>query len=59
MISSISLLMYLQYFDIDNQVAISVVAMQRILSTGVSMLLGIIFAGLLGIRKSDADSDTE
>jgi uncharacterized protein (TIRG00374 family) len=46
-----SLLFYLKFFGISSSVGISIVAVQRLLSTGLSFVLGVIFSSFLGLKN--------
>jgi uncharacterized membrane protein YbhN (UPF0104 family) len=46
-----SLIFYLSQFGVPNEVAIAIVVVQRLLSTGLSLVLGITLASLLGLRN--------
>ena len=54
----ISLLLFLQHYEIDNTTAIVIVTLQRILSTGLGFMLGIVFGGLLGIKNISFEKQT-
>jgi uncharacterized membrane protein YbhN (UPF0104 family) len=47
-----SVLFYLDRFGITGPSALSVVTVQRLLSTGLSFFLGMVFGGSLGLKKS-------
>ncbi|MFX0197889.1 MAG: YbhN family protein [Candidatus Hodarchaeota archaeon] len=49
-------LFYLKYLGVANEIGISIVTIQRLFSTGLSFILGLIFGAILGIRKIDQDS---
>lgn len=44
-----SVLIYLKHVGIPNEIGLSIVTVQRLLSTGVSFLLGIVFGMVLGL----------
>jgi uncharacterized membrane protein YbhN (UPF0104 family) len=46
----VSLLLYLQHYNISDSTAIVIITLQRILSTGLSFLLGLVFGSILGIK---------
>jgi uncharacterized protein (TIRG00374 family) len=46
-----SLLFYLSHLGVSNEVGIAIVAIQRLLSTGLSLVLGTIFGAVLGLRN--------
>ena len=48
-----SLLFYLSQFGVPNEAAIAIVLVQRLLSTGLSLVLGLILGTLLGLRNMD------
>ena len=54
-----SVLIYLKHVGIPNEIGISIVTVQRLFSTGLSFLLGIIFGAILGLRNIDHDSHTK
>jgi len=47
-----SMLFYLQHMGIRNEVGLSIVTIQRLLSTGLSFVLGIIFGTGLGLKNA-------
>ena len=51
-----SMLFYLRYLGIANEIGISIVTIQRLFSTGLSFVLGIIFGTVLGVRNINQDS---
>jgi len=46
-----SMLFYLSHLGVSNEVGIAIVAIQRLLSTGLSLLLGTVFGAVLGLRN--------
>lgn len=46
-----SLLFYLHHVGIPNEIGLSIVTIQRLLSTGLSFVLGTIFGTILGVRN--------
>jgi uncharacterized protein (TIRG00374 family) len=46
-----SLLFYLKLLGVSGGIGISIVTVQRLLSTGLSFVLGMIFSGILGIKN--------
>jgi uncharacterized protein (TIRG00374 family) len=46
-----SMLFYLSHFGVSSEVGIAIVAIQRLLSTGLSLVLGTIFGAVLGLRN--------
>lgn len=46
-----SLLFYLGYLGVPNEVGVAIVAVQRLLSTGLSLVLGTVFGAVLGLRN--------
>lgn len=46
-----SLLFYLQHYNMGDSTAIVIITLQRMLSTGLGFLLGIIFGFILGIKN--------
>ncbi len=46
-----TMLLMLNQFGIDNVTGISIVAIQRLLSTGLTFVLGVIFGSILGIKN--------
>jgi uncharacterized protein (TIRG00374 family) len=51
-----SLLFYLKLFGISGAVGITIVAIQRLLSTGLSFVLGMIFSAVLGLKNITAQN---
>jgi len=51
-----SLLFYLRHLGITNEVGISIVTIQRLFSTGLSFVLGVIFGAILGVKNVSQDS---
>jgi uncharacterized membrane protein YbhN (UPF0104 family) len=51
-----SMLFYLKLFGIANSSGISIVAIQRLISTGLSYVLGTLFGAVLGLRNVIADN---
>ncbi|UCF73908.1 MAG: flippase-like domain-containing protein [Deltaproteobacteria bacterium] len=51
-----SLLFYLRHLGITNEVGISIVTIQRLFSTGLSFVLGVIFGAILGVKNISQDS---
>ncbi len=47
----ITLLMYLQHFNVSNSVALVIIGIQRIMSTGLSFILGLVFGSILGVKN--------
>ena len=47
-----SMLFYLQHMGIKNEVGLSIVTIQRLLSTGLSFVLGTIFGAGLGLKNA-------
>lgn len=50
----VSMLMCLQHYGISDGTALSIVTIQRILSTGLGFILGILFGSILGVRNINA-----
>jgi uncharacterized membrane protein YbhN (UPF0104 family) len=48
-----SMLLYLGHLGVSNEAGIAIVAVQRLLSTGLSLLLGTILGSFLGLRKRE------
>jgi uncharacterized protein (TIRG00374 family) len=51
-----SMLFYLKHLGITNEIGISIVTIQRLFSTGLSFLLGIVFGTILGMKNINQDS---
>ena len=51
-----SILFYLRHLGITNEIGISIVTIQRLFSTGLSFVLGVIFGAILGVRHIKQDS---
>jgi uncharacterized protein (TIRG00374 family) len=51
-----SVLFYLHHVGIPNEVGLSIVTIQRLLSTGLSFALGTILGAILGLRNINANS---
>jgi len=51
-----SMLFYLRHLGIANEIGISIVTIQRLFSTGLSFVLGIIFGTVLGMRNINQNS---
>ena len=47
-----SMLFYLQHMGISNEVGLSIVTIQRLLSTGLSFVLGAVFGAGLGLKNA-------
>nr|NQU89952.1 flippase-like domain-containing protein [Bacteroidota bacterium] len=47
----ISLIWYLQSFGVSSSIGISVIAIQRIMMTGLGYLLGLVAAGIIGVHS--------
>ena len=56
-----SMLFYLQHMGIKNEVGLSIVTIQRLLSTGLSFVLGTIFGAGLGLKNAaqTANNDSD
>ena len=54
-----SVLIYLKHVGITDEIGVSIVTVQRLFSTGLSFLLGIVFGAILGLRNIDHDSHTK
>jgi uncharacterized membrane protein YbhN (UPF0104 family) len=46
-----SMLFYLGHLGISHEIGISIVAIQRLFSTGLSFLLGVIFGSIMGLKN--------
>ena len=51
-----SILFYLRHLGIAHEIGISIVTIQRLFSTGLSFVLGLIFGTVLGMRNINQDS---
>ncbi|MEE9151809.1 MAG: lysylphosphatidylglycerol synthase domain-containing protein, partial [Thermoplasmata archaeon] len=51
-----SMLFYLRHLGITNEIGISIVTIQRLFSTGLSFVLGVIFGTILGVKNINQDS---
>ena len=51
-----SILFYLRHLGITNEIGISIVTIQRLFSTGLSFVLGVIFGAILGVMHIKQDS---
>lgn len=51
-----SILFYLRHLGITNEIGISIVTIQRLFSTGLSFVLGVIFGTILGVKNINQDS---
>jgi uncharacterized protein (TIRG00374 family) len=51
-----SMLYYLKHLGMTNEIGISIVTIQRLFSTGLTFVLGMIFGTLLGVRNIDQDT---
>jgi uncharacterized protein (TIRG00374 family) len=51
-----SILFYLRHLGITNEIGISIVTMQRLLSTGLTFVLGAIFGSVLGLKNVSQSS---
>jgi len=51
-----SMLYYLKHLGMTNEIVISIVTIQRLFSTGLTFVLGMIFGTLLGLRNIDQDA---
>ena len=51
-----SILFYLRHLGITNEIGISIVTMQRLLSTGLTFVLGAIFGSVLGLKNVSKSS---
>lgn len=51
-----SILFYLRHLGITNEMGIPIVTIQRLFSTGLSFVLGVIFGAILGVRNIKQDS---
>jgi uncharacterized protein (TIRG00374 family) len=51
-----SMLFYLKHLGITNEIGISIVTIQRLFSTGLTFVLGMVFGTLLGVRNIDQDT---
>ncbi len=51
-----SILFYLRHLGITNEIGISIVTIQRLFSTGLNFVLGVIFGTILGVRNINRDS---
>lgn len=51
-----SMLFYLKHLGITNEIGISIVTIQRLFSTGLSFLLGMVFGTILGAKNINQDS---
>ncbi|NNG07049.1 MAG: flippase-like domain-containing protein [Desulfobacteraceae bacterium] len=54
-----SVLFYLHYVGIPNEVGLSIVTIQRLLSTGLSFALGMLLGTLLGVKNLSSNSNTK
>jgi uncharacterized membrane protein YbhN (UPF0104 family) len=54
-----SVLVFLNQLGIPQASGLAVVTVQRLLSTGLSFALGVVFGALLGLRQMHADEDHE
>ncbi len=54
-----SVLFYLHHLGISNEVGLSIVTIQRLLSTGLSFGLGMVLVALLGLKNLSFSSDIE
>ena len=52
-----SMILFLSRFGVDNVTSISIVTVQRLLSTGLSFILGSIVGAILGIHNSQLNED--
>jgi len=52
-----SVLFYLHHVGIPDELGVPIVAIQRLISTGLSFALGTIFAAFLGMKDTQADFD--
>ncbi len=50
-VREVSMLFYLKQFGIDSGTGITIVTIQRLLSTGLSFVLGAIFGTVIGIKN--------
>lgn len=55
-VREVSVLFYLRHLGITNEIGISIVTIQRLFSTGLSFVLGVIFGAILGVRNINRDS---
>ena len=46
-----SMLLLLNKFGIPNEIGLTVVIVQRIMTTGLGYVLGLVAAGILGVKK--------
>jgi uncharacterized membrane protein YbhN (UPF0104 family) len=53
-----SMLFYLQHMGISNKVGLSIVTIQRLLSTGLSFVLGSLFGAGLGLKNASQMADS-
>jgi len=54
-----SVLFFLYHVGIPKEVGLSIVTIQRLLSTGLNFALGIIFGTMIGVKNIRVDSDQE
>jgi uncharacterized protein (TIRG00374 family) len=54
-----SVLFFLYQVGIPKEVGLSIVTMQRLISTGLNFALGIIFGAMIGVKNIRLDSDQE
>ena len=52
-----SILFYLRHIGITNEIGISIVTIQRLLSTGLTFVLGVIFSSVLGLKNISQNSN--
>ena len=53
-----SMLFYLHHMGLKNEVGLSIVTIQRLLSTGLSFVLGAIFASVLGLKNTSQTTNS-
>jgi len=51
-----SILFYLKHLGIPNEIGISIITIQRLFSTGLTFILGVVFGTLLGVRNIAQDT---
>lgn len=54
-----SVLFFLYHVGIPKEVGLSIVTIQRLISTGLNFVLGIIFGAVIGVKNIRLDSDQE